>query len=52
MTVSFDMKGAANWAFFAAPNADAQVFKSEHYIGTLTNNQFTVERYNSTEHDK
>lgn len=52
MTVSYDIKNertATNWAFFAAPNRNTQLNKTEHYIGFLHNNgNLTVERYNNT----
>ena len=51
LTISMDIKPdrtGANWAFYAAPNANAQSYPNEHYIGVLNSNgSITVERYNN-----
>lgn len=51
VTISYDSKPAESnnmgWTFFAAPNANTQVYESEHYLGVLdTVSGLTVERYN------
>ena len=49
MTVSFMAKpeaGTTNWAFYAAPNAGAQEYLKENYVGILeSNGTVTTERY-------
>lgn len=49
LTVSYYSKAGrseANWIFYAAPNADAQTFSNEYYLGILENsNKVTAERY-------
>ena len=43
---------SANWAFFAAPNADRQEVDDEHYLGVLINDKVKVERFaNGREND-
>ncbi|WP_180272727.1 family 43 glycosylhydrolase [Konateibacter massiliensis] len=42
-------KSGANWSIFAAPNTNAQTYKSEHYLGILDNaSAVQVERYNNS----
>lgn len=42
-------KSGSNWAIFAAPNASAQTYLSEHYLGVLDNTtSFRIERYNNS----
>ena len=52
LTISYDEKPdqtATNWAFYAAPNTNAQVNQNEHYIGAFHNNgNIKVERYNNS----
>lgn len=49
LTVSFaasPVSGNSNWCFFAAPNADAQVFNNETYLGIMElEGTVTSERY-------
>ncbi len=52
-TVSFDVKPEtkdANWMFYAAPNANAQTYLREKYLGVLANKAgvVTAERYNNS----
>lgn len=52
MTISYDAKAdrtATNWMFYAAPNTNAQTYRSEQYFGILTNNgTTTAERYKNS----
>ncbi len=52
LTVSFKVKptsSATSWWFFAAPNAGAQTYQKEQYLGAMTNGgTLTVERYNNS----
>lgn len=52
ITVSYDAKpekGSKSWTFFAAPNANTQEYKNEHYLGALhTTSNIKVERYNNS----
>ncbi|MBO5371248.1 MAG: family 43 glycosylhydrolase [Lachnospiraceae bacterium] len=51
ITISFDSKvasKAASWPLFAAPNASAQTYPKEHYLGMLfKDGSITVERYDN-----
>ncbi|MGN0182274.1 MAG: LamG-like jellyroll fold domain-containing protein, partial [Candidatus Ornithomonoglobus sp.] len=52
ITISFKVKPtttATSWWFFAAPNANAQTYQQEQYLGAMTNGgTLTVERYNNS----
>lgn len=52
ITVSFKVKptaAATSWWLFASPNAAAQTYQKEQYLGAMTNSgTLTVERYNNT----
>ncbi|MDR0671914.1 MAG: family 43 glycosylhydrolase, partial [Oscillospiraceae bacterium] len=52
ITISFDAKPnrtATNWVFYAAPDANAQTYQRERYLGVMVNNgTTTVERYNNS----
>ena len=45
MTISYDMKGASNWSFYAAPNGNDPVYLKEQYIGVMVGSKMKVERY-------
>ena len=46
-------KSGKSWTFFAAPNKNSQVYRSEKYLGVLdVGNNITVERYNSNNNDR
>lgn len=51
-TIQFRVKPTASgtsWWFFAAPNANAQTYQQEKYIGAMTKGgTLTVERYNNS----
>ncbi len=51
LTISFEAKADrtdTNWAFYAAPDANAQTLQKEKYIGVMLNNgKVTAERYNN-----
>lgn len=51
ITVSYDVKPDktdTGWTFFAAPNANAQEYKKEHYLAILhKTSEMIVERYNN-----
>lgn len=53
-TVSFAAKfSGKSWAFFAAPDANEQVYRSEKYIGAVADGgTLTCERYNSNDKDR
>ena len=54
-TISYlrQVDGGTDWTFFAAPNTDRQVYKSEKYIGVLdSGSSKLVERYNSNDQDR
>ncbi|MGM9936073.1 MAG: LamG-like jellyroll fold domain-containing protein, partial [Candidatus Ornithomonoglobus sp.] len=52
ITISFKVKPittATSWWFFAAPNANAQTYQQEQYLGAMTNGgTLTVERYSNS----
>ncbi|MGN1116368.1 MAG: glycoside hydrolase, partial [Candidatus Ornithomonoglobus sp.] len=52
ITISFKVKPTTtntSWWFFAAPNANAQTYQQEQYLGAMTNGgTLTVERYNNS----
>lgn len=53
-TVSFAVKAdGQSWWFYTAPNASAQTYQSEKYIGVLdSGSKFTCERYNSSSQER
>ncbi|MBQ5425816.1 MAG: hypothetical protein IIU31_01445, partial [Pseudobutyrivibrio sp.] len=54
-TISYlrQVDGGTDWTFFAAPNTDRQVYRSEKYIGVLdSGSSKLVERYNSDDQDR
>ncbi len=53
-TVSFASKtNSQSWWFYAAPNTNAQTYKSEKYVGVLDSGSgLTCERYNSNNIDR
>lgn len=54
-TISYlrQVDGGTDWTFFAAPNTDRQVYRSEKYIGVLdSGSSKLVERYNSNDQDR
>ena len=54
-TISYlrQVDGGTDWTFFAAPNIDRQVYRSEKYIGVLdSGSSKLVERYNSDDQDR
>ena len=56
MTVSFQInpgQSATNWGFFAAPNANEQLYMSEKYLGIFDNNgTIAAQRFNSNAQDR
>lgn len=52
ITISYDAKadkGSKSWSFFAAPDANKQTYKTEHYLGVgHTAAGISVERYNNS----
>ncbi|PWG59162.1 immunoglobulin-like domain-containing protein [Bifidobacterium catulorum] len=52
VTISYDSQAnqtTAGWSVFAAPNATAQTYGKEHYLGVMDQTgKITAERYNNT----
>ena len=56
MTVSFQInpgQSRTNWGFFAAPNANQQLYRSEKYLGIFDDNgKIAAQRFNSNAQDR